>query len=275
MEKLHHSNRWLICLEWVLNSTMHWLRLLLPIVVFAARCFLNIKERKGETRMKSIFERVLGSDYGKLHPQMRNRLDISVDRQSAVIGRGTMEFIWVSRPFLPVFRMLNRRHILLPQQGTSIPFTIENYAYVDSFGRETVTFARTFQFGEKKRQFNSTMIYSPAKKRIVDYLGSHQNLAVDLEMSVLPNGGIRFRSGAQRFYEGKMGIWLPRVLRGDAEVCEWYDEKYDRFHVEVQVKSPSMGKLLRYFGYFEIKSIHLKQEQIPSRVKPLREESRE
>ena len=46
------------------------------------------------------------------------------------------------------------------------------------------------------------MIYSDARRRIVDYLGSHEHLAVDIELAVDEEGGLRLRSGAQRFYEG-------------------------------------------------------------------------
>ena len=37
---------------------------------------------------------------------------------------------------------------------------------------------------------------SQERARIVDYLGTHQHLAVDLELSVDERGGLRLRSGA-------------------------------------------------------------------------------
>jgi len=64
-----------------------------------------------------------------------------------------MDEIWrgpvVAVPFL---RLGTMRHILFPEQGTGIPFTIENYAYRDGYGRETVTFVRTFEVRPYRRR---------------------------------------------------------------------------------------------------------------------------
>jgi hypothetical protein len=37
------------------------------------------------------------------------------------------------------------RRIMFPETGRNIPSTIENYAFIDRFGRETVSCVRTFQ----------------------------------------------------------------------------------------------------------------------------------
>lgn len=55
---------------------------------------------------------------------------------------------------------------------------IENYAYRDPPGRETVTWLRTFRT-RRRRRFDAYMIYSARRGRVVDYLGTHQHLAVD------------------------------------------------------------------------------------------------
>jgi hypothetical protein len=85
---------------------------------------------------------------------------------------------------------------MFPEQGRDVPFTIQNYAYRDTLGRETVTWIRTFATG-KVRRFDAYMIYSEKRGCIVDYLGTHQHLAVDLDLSVAANGGLSLRSGAQ------------------------------------------------------------------------------
>ena len=109
------------------------------------------------------------------------------------------------------FFTLERRNIMFPQKGKDIPFTIENYAYKDKFGRETVTWVRKYQFPKRVRRFDATMIYSDKRKRIVDYLGTHQHLAVDIEMTVAENGGIKLRSGELRFYEGFLNFKFPKT----------------------------------------------------------------
>lgn len=59
------------------------------------------------------------------------------------------------------------------------------------------------------------MIYSEDRGCIVDYLGTHQHLAVDITLSVAANGGLRLRSGEQRFYEGPVAFlsYSPESLK--------------------------------------------------------------
>lgn len=79
--------------------------------------------------MTSIFERALGADFGRLHPRLRERFGFSSADRVGCVGTGVMDEIWrgpaVAVPFLHLGTM---RHILFPECGTGIPFTIENYA---------------------------------------------------------------------------------------------------------------------------------------------------
>ncbi len=226
--------------------------------------------------MTSIYERALGSDFQKLHPQIQRRFGFSSVDQTASIGRGVMEELWIG-PFytLPFLYVGTWRRIMFPERGRDIPFTIENYAYCDSFGRETVTWVRTFNMPRKQRRFDATMVYSEKRARIVDYVGSHQHLAVDIELSVAENGGVQLRSGAQRFYEGIIGFSFPMLFSGTATVCEWFDDDTGRFHIEVDVRNRIWGRLFGYRGWFEVEWIDCAPEDVPPHIKPLREERRD
>jgi Domain of unknown function (DUF4166) len=81
------------------------------------------------------------------------------------------------------------------------------------------------------------MIYSEQRGRIVDYLGTHQHLAVDIDLAVDEEGGLRLRSSAQRFYEGPIGFSFPMLFSGRAAVREWYDERSRRFRIVVDVSN--------------------------------------
>ena len=156
--------------------------------------------------MPSIYQRALGSDFEKLHPKIQERFGFNSEDRIASIGSGVMDEIWRGRFYTVPFLYLGTwRRIMFPEYGEDIPFTIENYAYRDSFGRETVTWVRTFE-SRKRRRFDAYMIYSESRGCIVDYLGSHQHLAVDLDVSVDERGGMCIRSGAQRFYEGRIAF---------------------------------------------------------------------
>jgi len=162
---------------------------------------------------------------------------------------------------------------MFPERGVNVPFTIENYAYRDPLGRETVTWVRTF-FARKKRRFDAYMIYSEERGCVVDYLGTHQHLAVDLELSVAPNGGLKLRSGAQRFYEGPVAFPFPLFFSGVAEVCEWYDDAAQCFRIEVSATNRTWGKLFGYTGSFQVEWLPVSAEQVPASILPRRVERR-
>jgi hypothetical protein len=225
--------------------------------------------------MNSIYERALGADFHRLHPQIQRRFGFSSSDGIASIGSGVMDEIWKGTFYTePFLRLGSWRRIMFPETGRNIPFTIENYAFTDPFGRETMTFIRTFKVC-RTRRFDAYMIYSDRRGRIVDYLGSHQHLAVDLDLSVSERGGLCIRSGAQRLYEGWLGFAFPMLFSGIAEVCEWYDEMLQKFCIEVRVHNRTWGPLFGYRGTFDAEWRQVQPCQIPAHVWPLRLERRE
>jgi len=222
----------------------------------------------------SIYRQALGADFERLHPEIRRRFGFSSADRIAAVGEGVMEEVWRGPIFTLPFLAFGRwRNILFPCRGKNIPFRIENYAYLDRFGRETVTWIRTFRFPSGPLRFDATMIYSRERRRIVDYLGTHQHLAVDIDLAVAPGGGLSLTSGDQRFYEGLVGFRFPMVFSGVARVREWYDEADRRFRIEVAVGNRVWGPLFGYRGSFDVAWEEC--EAVPRHVRPVREEGRE
>ncbi len=222
--------------------------------------------------MVSIYQRALGSDFARLHPEIQRRFGLHSGSATASVGTGVMEEVWHGKPFtLPFLYLGTWRAIMFPEHGRQVPFTIQNYAYRDSLGRETVTWVRTFST-RKQRRFDAYMIWSEARQCIVDYLGTHQHLAVDLQLSVADNGGIRIRSGEQRFYEGPVAFRFPSALSGVAEVEEWYDDDAQCFRIRVDVRNKRWGKLFGYQGCFHV---DWTTPAPPSGILPRRVEARE
>jgi hypothetical protein len=223
----------------------------------------------------SIYQRALGADFARLHPQIQRRFGFSSVDAVAAVGTGVMDELWHGPAYtLPFLYVGAWRRIMFPEQGRNVPFTIENYAYLDRYGRETVTWIRTFAT-RRPRRFDAYMIYSERRGRIVDYLGSHQHLAVDLELSVDVRGGLRIRSGAQRFYEGRVAFEFPLSFSGVANVCEWYDDAAGKFRIEVAVHNRRWGPLFGYRGSFDVEWRALAPSAPPESILPIREERRE
>ncbi len=226
--------------------------------------------------MQSIYQQHLGERFQDLHPKIQERFAINSQDGICAFGRGVMEEIWHGRWYtLPFLRIGTLRNIMFPEIGKSVAFTIENYAWRDSFGRETVSWIRSFHFPKRSRRFDATMIYSDERECIVDYLGNQQHLAVDIHMSVAENGGVAIKSGEQRFYFRRMGFRYPMFFSGVAEVCEWYDDDADCFRIKVSVGNPYWGPLFGYRGSFQVEYQSLDERQFPSHVFPLKEEIRE
>jgi hypothetical protein len=222
----------------------------------------------------SIYRQALGSDFDRLHPEIQRRFGFSSADGVASIGCGVMDEVWKGRFYtLPFLYVGTWRRIMFPETGRDIPFTIENYAFVDDFGRETVSWVRTFE-STKIRRFDAYMVYSGERGRIVDYLGSHEHLAVDIDLSVDEEGGLRLQSGAQRFYEGRLGFDFPMAFSGIADVREWYDDTIGRFRITVDVRNRRWGRLFGYRGTFDVEWRTIRPGEVPASVLPVRQERR-
>jgi hypothetical protein len=219
--------------------------------------------------MTSVFEQALGDDFDRLHPRLQRRFGVDGQRDQGCIGTGTMDRVWRGGAFTAPFLLAGTlRHILFPETGTNIPFTIENYAYRDTYDRPTLTFVRTFQVRpHRRRRFDATMVYHPGRDVVVDYLGTTQHLAVDLDVSADDRGGLRIRSGAQIF---RGGVRCPGLVMGEAEVRESWDERAGRFDIRVTVTNRRFGPLFGYHGSFAASFVPA-GTPVPAAVRPLRE----
>lgn len=227
--------------------------------------------------MPSIFEIQLGEDFNKLHPMLQKRFGVDVEAGYACVGTGVFSEVrrghWWTVPFL---RFGAFRNILFPDKGNNIPFTVENYPYVDGFGRPTVTFVRTLQMSQaKKRRFDATMVYSQERGAIVDYLGTHQHLATDLKLAVRPDGSLHLQTTGQRFYEGRVGFNFPEIATGTADLYENYDDARGVYTIQMQVRNPKFGFLFGYKGEFTCEFPETVGDAIPHGLRPIREEIRE
>lgn len=222
----------------------------------------------------SIFERAMGEDFRRLHPMLQRRFGVGLASGYACVGTGVMARIrrgpWWTVPFLQIGRL---RNILVPAVGTDVPFTVENYPYRDEFGRETVTFVRHYDVGGRRHRFDATMIHSRRRGRVVDYLGTHQHLAVDLDLRAEPDGSLLLRSDAQRFYEGPVGFRFPMLFSGRAELRESYDDASGTFRIRLEVRNRLFGFLFGYEGEFRCE--YPAATDAPARLKPRRTEARE
>ncbi len=225
--------------------------------------------------MTSIFRTVLGADFDRLHPELQRRFSVGLASGEACTGRGTMDRIWHGGGLVKPFLVLGgTRNILVPRVGRNVPFTIENVPYADNYGRETVSFVRTFDLPGGARRFDAQMVLSPKGDRILDYLGTHQHLASDLHLKAEADGSLLIRSGEHRFREGPVDVRVPEPIGGQAQVRESFDEKTGRFRIQVQVVNRCFGPLFGYQGSFAATYSDVRTSGVRPGLRPVREEDR-
>lgn len=228
------------------------------------------------TTVGAVFPRALGVDFARLHSMLQRRFGVSLEGGTSCVGRGVMTRIYRGPswtvPFLQIGRM---RNILIPDVGVDVPFTIENHAYLDPFGRETVTFVREYRMPGRRRpsRFDATMVVDPARGSVVDYLGTHQHLAVDLDLTVEDDASLLLRSGEQRFRERWIDFRFPMLFSGSAGLRERFDDEAGVFRVHLEVRNRVFGFLFGYEGWFTCEFPEA-ADAPPSHVLPRRHERR-
>ncbi|MEV5341198.1 DUF4166 domain-containing protein [Streptomyces sp. NPDC052676] len=225
--------------------------------------------------MTSIFRTVMGADFDRLHPRLQRRFSVGLASGEACTGRGVMTRIWHGGAFVRPFLALGAtRNILVPRTGRNVPFTIENVPYTDTFGRETVSFVRTFGLPGRPRRFDAQMVLSPKGDRVLDYLGTHQHLASELHPSAEPDGSLLIRSGEHRFREGPVDVRVPALIGATAEVRESYDDAAGLFRIRVRVVNDRFGPLFGYEGTFTATYTDIRTCGVRPGLRPVREEAR-
>jgi hypothetical protein len=225
--------------------------------------------------MTSIFRTAMGPDFDRLHPELRRRFSVGLAGGEACTGRGVMSRIWHGGALVKPFLALGAtRNILVPRAGRNVPFTIENVPYTDTFGRETVSFVRTFRLPGRPRRFDAQMVLSPKGDRVLDYLGTHQHLASELHLSAEPDGSLLVRSGEHRFREGPVDVRVPRLIGATAKVREPFDDTTGRFRIRVRVVNDRFGPLFGYEGSFTATYTDIRACGVRPGLRPVREESR-
>lgn len=217
--------------------------------------------------MSSIYQQALGTSFDRLHPQLQKRFGITSDAGMTSISEGIMEEIWGGAFYMQPFLYFGTlKYITFPERGRNIPFSLQNYAYKDSMGRESVAWLRKFYFPKKVRRFDATMIYSADRNSVIDFLGKDRDLVTAIDMTVTNRGGIKLFSGPQTFVKKGMRVNIPMLFSGVAEAEEWYDDAEACFRIKVVANNRRFGTIFGYKGSFTTKYVHMNASEMPADV---------
>ncbi|QUW23142.1 DUF4166 domain-containing protein [Sporosarcina sp. Marseille-Q4063] len=197
----------------------------------------------------SIFKKVMGNDFSRLHPMLQKRYNLpegTIFKASGIMNEIKGGPKWLS----PLFRIGTKWKLLFPERGKSIPFSITNTSYITEDGESHVHWQRIFYFGNQKRYFNALMSLDEKRVVIKDYLGEPHVVYADLAFTVTAKGHLKITSLNQRLVLGKLEIPLPKLFQGLATVTEKYVDELGCYQITVHVENPLIGTVFSYEGKF-------------------------
>ncbi|MBM7587043.1 hypothetical protein JOC86_003595 [Bacillus pakistanensis] len=195
----------------------------------------------------SVYKKVLGEQFNRLHPMLQKRYELKEDFK----GSGLMRMIQGGPKWLyPMYLIGVKWKLLFPEEGKDVPFTIVNSTITGINGEEQVHWERIFYFKNRKRYFNALMSYDSKHNMVKDYLGEPHIVYSDLSFQITPQGYLKIESKSQRLVLGKIEVPLPRLFQGIARVTEKYVEARNVYYIKVEVKNPFIGVVFCYKGEF-------------------------
>lgn len=210
--------------------------------------------------MKSIYHQALGDKFHDLHPEMQKKYGLTSQQNVMALGQGRMTEIRGTHPLIrPLLLAGVRDHLIFAERGHRVPFTLENYAFTDENGRETLSWIRRFFFPYAIRGLDAAMHFDEEKQKIIDDIGKSGVLQMELDLHVTPEGGL-FMSSNGMTYKGKYHLPSPKTA-----IYEHYDEIEEAFRVHVHVSHSLFGTLLMYEGIVHTEFLPMTYSNIPDR----------
>ncbi|CAM4316243.1 hypothetical protein BAMA_15055 [Bacillus manliponensis] len=199
--------------------------------------------------MSSIYKKVLGEEYQRLHPKLQERYKLTEKRNFT--GDGIMDEIAEGSKLVKVLlKIAAKFRMFFSERGETVPFTIHNTVEKNEKGEAFVRWNRMFLFGDKKRYFHAVMYLDEKNGEIIDYFGEPHLLISTLKFSVDNEGAMHISSNKQWLHVFGMKVKLPTFLHGKATIVESFDEEKGCFRIQVRVENLLLGPLFSYKGTF-------------------------
>lgn len=199
-------------------------------------------DRQSPEVVGSVYQRALGSEFAKLDPHLQRYFG-PIPAGCVGSGSGVYEIAGSRLRWLrPVLALIASRHVLFPEFGRDVPFTVINAP--GPYG--SLSAVRTFGFPERTRIMEDTM--TAANGRIVDRLGKRRGLEVTIRVGVVA-GALLMTSTRIALRAGRARIPLPRLAT--MHLVERTDPADpSRQRVDVRITAPLVGEAFRYTGSF-------------------------
>lgn len=196
----------------------------------------------GVTPDQSVYQRALGGDFASLDPRLQKYFGpippgwVGEGSGTYRVAGSRLRLLW------PILAVMASRHVLFPEFGHEVPFTVTNSPHAD--GR--LSAVRTFEFPQRTRVMQDAMAVIDGQFR--DRLGKRGGLEVVITLAVAA-GGLRMTSTRLALHLGALRVPLPSFA------TMHLDERTDpadpsRQNVDVRITVPVLGEVFRYTGTF-------------------------
>lgn len=221
--------------------------------------------------MISIYQHAMGSDFGRLQPELREYFGLHAASGLSGHGRGVFDVAGCPARFArPAFRLTALENAFFPEYNSDVPFEIRNFPHVDPFGRPALTARRELDFGTAVRIFEDTTSLQDGV--LTDYVGMHRRMATLLSCSATDDGHMRMVSSRTRVFAG-VRLSLPDALGALAYMEQWWDDDAEAFRITTRVVHRQLGTLLVYAGQFDYTLVEF-DGVLPAAAQPRRWEQR-
>jgi hypothetical protein len=205
--------------------------------------------------MTSPLEPIFGAVAAPVPAAFRTQFLHSVDDPSRVVLEGTLHHVWHRPRWLgPLFRMLGRLQILVPDVGAGIPTTLEVITGRLPDGRPMHIWRRTMHF-PTVRYFPTTIIYDPERDSVVDLVGPRDLLRMVWRAKFIAPRTVTLDTEACGIELAGSVRWLPRWLwpwlLGTVHFVQRAASlEGDRIDIEIIIRHPVFGSVFGYDGTF-------------------------
>lgn len=195
----------------------------------------------------SVYQQLLGKDFGKLHPKLQHRYHTAPGETFR--ARGVMTTIKHGSPLLtPFYYAAPLMDFLFPEQGQNIPFHMAHTCVENGDGMFDIEWSRKFYFPTKTRAFNSTTRVDLKTNDAYDLLGKPAMMRSNLLLDVTKEGKLITRTNAQHLFGL---VPLPSFFKGKAIVEDGFDDELGLYTVHATVYNDMLGTIIMYAGTFQ------------------------
>lgn len=142
--------------------------------------------------------------------------------------------------------------LLLTQSGRSVLFDVTFQNRVAPDGKVELFTERVIRFGSRPERFVDALRLGSEPGTLLNYLGERRTVEIELACGVNSSGEFVMRSRRAWLRFAGLRLRLPRLLGVDARSVDGFDAATGRHTIDVSVRNPLIGTVLRYRGSYTL-----------------------